>query len=412
MIIESSSDSTSSVNKDTNYLDDAFIFDPVSSQPTEFSITTKNDTAEYSELFHITQQITGLYVLPFIIVFGICGNIFNVVVFKQSKKCSTNFYLIVLSLSDILKLVNDFNYFLVNFISKLDSDLGNKVFNTLYLYSHYIFVVTAINTSWLTCAIALDRYLIVASKGDKNSKHNNYIKSIVISLSIIVTSIIIAVPSPLFLASVNEIDPHTNTTVAKVAETALNQSNFRKIYNYFNAMFRAFIPLIVILYLNYNIVRVVYKNKMKKKSQTTKSKGKSKSRVTLMLISIVLSFTICMFPDAIMTMMQLGYANESYAVRTIREITDLLLAINSTTTFPICYYFSIQYRNLFKKVFLFEKVKPASNVTVLCADENISNFDVKSLQVKKHSVARNSKKNLVSLAPANIHEYSNISLCK
>ena len=58
-----------------------------------------------------------------------------------------------------------------------------------------------------------------------------------------------------------------------------------------------------------------------------------------------------MLPDAIMTMMQIGYANEGYMVRTIREVTDLLLAVNSSTTFPICYYFSIQYRDMFKEIF-------------------------------------------------------------
>jgi hypothetical protein len=58
-----------------------------------------------------------------------------------------------------------------------------------------------------------------------------------------------------------------------------------------------------------------------------------------------------------MTMMQLGYANEGYLVRSIREVTDLLLAVNSSTTFPICYYFSIQYRHTFKEIFMTNECK-------------------------------------------------------
>ena len=53
-----------------------------------------------------------------------------------------------------------------------------------------------------------------------------------------------------------------------------------------------------------------------------------------------------------MTMMQLGYANESFLVRGIREITDLLLAINSAVPFPICYYFSIEFRRQFRTIFM------------------------------------------------------------
>ena len=62
-----------------------------------------------------------------------------------------------------------------------------------------------------------------------------------------------------------------------------------------------------------------------------------------MLSSIILAYVVCMFPDAIMTMMQFGYANESFLIRAVREITDLLLTINSAITFPICYHFSHEF---------------------------------------------------------------------
>lgn len=60
-------------------------------------------------------------------------------------------------------------------------------------------------------------------------------------------------------------------------------------------------------------------------------------------------------------MMQLGYANESFLVRGIREITDLLLAINSAVPFPICYYFSIEFRRKFRTIFMTAATKDALN---------------------------------------------------
>lgn len=335
--------------------------------------TDKN--THYIKLFENTQLITGLYLLPFISLFGIIGSIFNILVYKNSKKYSTNVYLIALSLSDIVKLVNDFLYFLVSLVSRLDSSLGNFFFNKLYLFSHYIFVTTAINTAWLTCSIALDRYFILMyNRG--HQKYRKYFFSILMSLFILLMSSIIAIPAPLFLKSIQEIDPQTNQTVSKVGESTLNDSCFKIVYSYFNAIFRAFIPLVIIIYLNFKTIRIVYQKKMKKKpfGKLKQKKEKSKSKISIMLIVIVLTFMVCMFPDAIMTMMQLGYANETYLVRAIREITDLLLAINSATTFPICYYFSLQYRAKFKELGCFNQKKNNQIIYGKKVNENATIF--------------------------------------
>ncbi len=310
----------------------------------------KNESKDtYNDVFEITKQITGLYLMPFISIFGILGNILIVIVYQRSQKYSTNLYLIVLSLSDILKLSNDFLYFIVNFTNKIDRNLSEKIFNSLYLYSHYIFIFTAINTSWLTCTIALDRYITVAKNRAKQPM-SNYLKSTWIAIALLMTSAFISIPSPLFLATVNEFDTHANKTVVKVTDSRLNRTNFRIIYNYLTALVRAFIPLILLICLNFRILRIVYQNKIKKKATSGVKSRKSKSSVTAMLFTIILTFTLCMFPDAIMTMMQFGYANETFMVKSIREVTDLLLAINSAITFPICFYFSIEFRSKIKRL--------------------------------------------------------------
>ena len=76
-----------------------------------------------------------------------------------------------------------------------------------------------------------------------------------------------------------------------------------------------------------------------------------------MLLTIVLAFVICMFPDTLMTMMQFGYANETFLIKAIREVTDFLLTINSAITFLICFYFSIEFRRKLKRIFFVKKKK-------------------------------------------------------
>lgn len=130
----------------------------------------------------------------------------------------------------------------------------------------------------------------------------------------------------------------------------------QKVYNYFNAAVRAFIPLCLLIYLNYKIIRILYNNnKTRKRSNSSRNNPtKTKSKVTTMLLVIIFTFVVCVFPDAIMTAMHLGYLNENFLIRSIREVTDLLLAINSATTSIICYYFSIQYRQKLKQIFGFK----------------------------------------------------------
>ena len=286
------------------------------------------------KLFKITQIITGLYLMPVISLLGIMGNIFIVIVYANLPKSSTNLYLITLSLSDILKLCNDFLYFVVIFIQKFDEQLGQSIFTQIYLYSHYILLFTATNTSWLTCAIAMDRYIVVV-RTKSVRKQDNYVKSVMANLFIFAMSAIVSLPSPLFLMSSawnsdrEQLDSvsggeHKSSAIHAISAMLLklfSNPRHNRFYNIFIATVKAFMPLVLISYLDYQIVTYVYKNRMKIKKPTTK-KDNSQSRLTLMLITIVLTFTVCMFPDAIMTMMNLGYANEAYLIRAIREVSD------------------------------------------------------------------------------------------
>ena len=305
--------------------------------------TKKIETDKYYPFFLILREITGIYLFPFFVIFGIIGSVFISIVYKKSQRCSTNLFLIALSFSDIVKLLNDMAYFLVSLISKIDPNLSESIFFLIYNYSHYIFTFTALNTSWLTCAIALDRYKTVVKKVVKKNE-TNYLQSILLSLTILFLSVIVAIPAPLFQEQIQFVDPLTNKTIRKLEDTKLGRSDFKKFYQYVIGLLRAVIPLLLLIFLNYRIIRVIYNNKIKRNNR-------SKSRATSMLISIFLTYIICTFPDVIMTMMQLGYANENFFIRGIREITDLLLTVNSASTFPICYFFSIQFRTKFKELF-------------------------------------------------------------
>jgi hypothetical protein len=363
------------------------------------------DELEFDEkLFNIASQITGLYLIPFVCIFGVLGNILNVIIYQQSKKNSIHLYLIALSLSDILKLGNDFLYFIVNILNKIDCTMGENLFKSLYVYSHYIFLFTAINTAWLTCAIAVDRYMSIVQNLNKNVYAvRNYKRSLYVSFFIFFLSAIVSIPSPLFLTLKNQAE---NSIGNRLARFKLYKIPFKELYNYFNPLVKAYLPLLALVYLDYKIIKCVYEKKMKRR-KSSQFKSKSKSSISLMLITIVLTFTVCMFPDAIMTMMQLGYANDTFLVRSIREFTDLLLAINSAVTFLICFYFSIEFRN---KLFdLFDSKRESNlrskslneiNTIIVCEYKN-DNYQKKDKKIDKEEtcslVSSQSNKNAIHL---------------
>lgn len=204
------------------------------------TLTSQLDTAkhddDYESLFKFTQKITGLYLMPIVSILGILGNILIVMVYSKSKLSSTNIYLITLSLSDILKLANDFLYFIVTLINIFNASMGDQLFKSLYLYSHFVFLFTAINTSWLTCAIALDRYIsIVINK--KLNQQPGYFKTILANLIIFILSAISSVPSPVFLMygkdSENVAKSLDNISSNSTMHFIFTNSNYKKSVQYF-----------------------------------------------------------------------------------------------------------------------------------------------------------------------------------
>ena len=83
-----------------------------------------------------------------------------------------------------------------------------------------------------------------------------------------------------------------------------------------------------------------------------RSKSGRRHRITVMLIFVILIFLVCITPDAVMsTFFGMGYYEEAYLQRGIREITDLLLLVNSASNFVLyCIFNTIFWKNF---VFLF-----------------------------------------------------------
>lgn len=178
------------------------------------------------------------------------------------------------------------------------------------------------------------RYILCSAKSEKRLTVQRNSRKI--CYSIIICSLIIALP----VSFRYEITPRTSINQTSIeSDSPINVSKFGssryfRIYSITIDFVRAIIPSLLLVYLNARIVYLLCRMKT--------SAGTAFYRLTVSLIIIIGCFVCCYFPDALLSLiLNVGYIDESYKKRAIREITDFFLTLNSATNFLI--YFSISY---------------------------------------------------------------------
>lgn len=178
----------------------------------------------------------------------------------------------------------------------------------------------------------------------------------IICYSIIFCSLIVALP----VSFRYEIVPASKTNeTLNSSDSLINLSKFGssrlfRAYSITTDIIRAIIPSLLLLYLNTRIVYLLCRMKS--------SAGTAFSRLTISLIIIIGCFICCYFPDALLSLvLNMGYIDESYQKRAIREITDFFVTLNSAINFPV--YFSISYTFQRSVLRLFERRGKSSSTT-------------------------------------------------
>ncbi len=148
-------------------------------------------------------------------------------------------------------------------------------------------------------------------------------------------------------------DEVTNRTTPRVEVTSLWKDKvFAMATTWIHNLLRSVIPLLILCVLNYYIILSL------RHTKSTRKKLTNRNRITRTLISVIIVFVICITPDTIMTFIGLGYTDANYLARAIREITDLLLTVNSAVNFVLYCIFNKAFRTQFMLLFC----KKCSNV--------------------------------------------------
>ncbi|XP_074653420.1 FMRFamide receptor-like [Tubulanus polymorphus] len=315
--------------------------------------STANVSDPYEKFYLDAQFATGMVIIPICCLTGILGNILTLIILnKKSMRTSTNAYLSALLVADTIKLLNDTLYFVTILASYIDPPTGDLLYGYLYPYAHFIFSLSTCISSWMTVAVALERFLLVCfptqSRGWCTLQRAQFISS-----AVFVIMIAIALPSALRYRTVENYDNATETTSLTVVTTALwKNEKFVTAYTWVQSLLRSIIPLCILIFLNYRIICALNKSRANKKMQ-------SRNRITIMLISVIVVFIICVTPDAVMSFVGAGYHDEqSWLIKGIREITDSLLSANAASNIFLYCAFNKLFRQQFLAMFCKQMVDP------------------------------------------------------
>ena len=326
---------------------------------------------DYEAFYYRAQYITGLVFYPILCILGMTGNVMSIIVMSQKQmKSSTNTYLFALAVSDLIKLFVDFLYFMVILLNQIDTPTGNKAYVFLYPYAHYIFNASLCVSAWLIVSVAVERYVYVCHP-TKVKFYCNIYKARTISFSVFIIMSVLAIPYAMRYRTVQKVNNETGAIEYDVILSQLWQNQlFTDIYTWFQNLMRSIIPLVILIILNTCIMYGL------RRCRLLRSKTPKKHRITTMLITVILVFLICITPDTIMsTFFGLGYSEENYLARGIREITDLLLLINSAANFVIYCIFNTIFWCQFRRLFCYTCFRRNPGIN---DERNLSLLDVGS----------------------------------
>lgn len=349
------------------------------------SLTSRGGGADPHEAFYVqARYVTGLVIYPVVCLLGLCGNTLCIVVMSQPQmRSSTNVYLLSLAISDGVKLISDLLYFIVVLLFHVDSPAGNKAYGCLYPYAHYIFNSSLCVSAWLTVSVAFERYIYVCHP-TKVKRYCNMARARTVSFAVFLSMSLLAIPYAMRYRTVEVVSNLTGARSWALEVTDLWQNRlFADIYTWLQNFLRSIIPLVSLIVLN---VCIIYGMR---RCRIGRSKSGRRHRITVMLIFVILIFLVCITPDAVMsTFFGMGYYEEAYLQRGIREITDLLLLVNSASNFVLyCIFNTIFWKNC---VFLFcSRCYPDRTVT---EDSNMRRLSLGARSAPRRASRRTSTK--------------------
>ena len=316
----------------------------------------------HSSTFVTFKIVLDIYILLFLCIFGISGNIVSILVLGKDNvvRRTTGFLLQVLAVTDIVYLV------LCIFIQTLKTiEKFTDWSPTLKCYFPYMdpFIwpmasIAQTCTVWLVVVVTADRYVAICRPlhAPQYSTMSRMRKAVVL---VCVLSILYNLPRFWERTVDYKLDANNNT----IPETVLTELRYNREYVilykticYF--IVRFFVPLSSLAFFNARLIKAIkasyrQRNEMPIGDTRNHHRNREVTRYSLTLVVVVLVFIICATPDYFLRIWQGIYTLAPNHIKFPRNellyvngISNLFLAINSCSNFVIYCFLGTRFRRI------------------------------------------------------------------
>ncbi|XP_069125155.1 probable G-protein coupled receptor B0563.6 [Argopecten irradians] len=294
------------------------------------------------------------YIGPVLCVFGVLGNIINLVVLTRQQLVESPYiYLKALAVTDMSALLFSFPFLVV---SRTATTFPLKWYNA-YIFLPVVNFFTA-SSIWITVVMTIDRFIFVKFPIWARWRCSRFSAQVRVWI-ILVATVMISVPR-LFCYNIVPISVENgNVTVTDLHGYRLKPTGFR-MSDYYQAMNIAliilihFLPLIILCVININLIIAVQQARIAREELNLRNNmetewQKDQRRFTITLISIVLLAIVSIFPAAICDLMVEMKFGLRYS-KLMQIISNLLMWLNLSMNFIMYCAFNKKFVRVLKDV--------------------------------------------------------------
>lgn len=272
------------------------------SNDTDFLHTAVNKTWE--ENLYANIKFSCDILLPIIFLFGVVGNVLNIVTFSRSRyrhtlddiEKSATAGLIALAVSDLMFCLIGFPAPIIE-LGRTSKYSAVKFFATYYkTYNPPLMNVFLFSSTWLIVAISIERYIAVVYPFQARW-FIQLKRTIIIDVMIYVFSIVFNLPDFMKYNIQYMKCPNNRTILVPHMSWLYKQHRFREAYKIAWSVVGAFIPLVVLTLCNIRLLVEVYRSRAR---YATDRHRYTTSKVTIILIAIILMYLLLVCPSMLL----------------------------------------------------------------------------------------------------------------
>ena len=315
----------------------------------------------YNSQHKVIQTIARTYITPGLCMFGILGNIVNLIVLTRLRLYKlenrndrgANLGLAVLAVSDMMLCLA---LFPAAFTDPTFAVFRQRSF-LLYYQAYGTGVVTTfiLTSTWITLTLAVIRYFVICHPF---SMIAFYSRRAVRPIYFIVCVVAVTINVPTFLHfQISEIGYVDNTTLYFIDLGIMDgKTTLSQVFQWIKFTVFIAIPALILVFCNCSLVSALHSSgKLRQQYQANKGPIKRQNRVTMIMIIIALGFILLVFPSELMDFF-MDYVkldpSRTELFLTLRVFANLLQMINFSCNFLLYCALNVHFRHVFRDVFL------------------------------------------------------------